>query len=125
MDELLAKIQFFLESPRQSDGGWAPVEKQDMIQLSDIIQALISAKWQPDADGDLPVEVGIVDRTRYEPQPGIAVRYFHKAQSDAERMDIIRQHMLNVRAASSRLDAVLRTVLLSGDTQCQSVTTDG
>jgi len=61
-------VDAFLTDRREGDhNGWAPVEKGDIGHLHEVIDALVTAKWGPDADGDRPVEWALVDRTRYWP----------------------------------------------------------
>ena len=107
-DSLTDIIQDFLLDPHCSDGGYATVETSDMVQLNDIICALVAQKWEADSDGDYPVDYILVDRTRYEPNHFIASPYLHKANTDADRMFYIRGCMLNVQIANGRLDTAIK-----------------
>lgn len=62
--ELADMINTFLKERRESDGGWAPVTEKDIDQLHEILGTLLTAKWGEDPDGDLPISVRVVDRTR-------------------------------------------------------------
>ena len=110
MTEINRMIQEFLKDTRHSDGGWAPVEPQDMEQLYAITQSLIVAKWGADADGDRPVEHALVDRTRYEGNHYFDLPYWHKAQSEQECMEILRTYVLNAQIANDRLAWALKTL---------------
>ena len=108
MTEINRMIQEFLKDTHHSDGGWAPVEPQDMEQLHSILQALIAAKWDADPDGDRPVEYTLVDRNRYEGNRFFDLPYWHKAQTEQERMNILKDHMLNAQIAIGGLDRTLK-----------------
>lgn len=69
---------FLAGGQTRSDGGFAPVTPKELEQLHDIIGALIAAKYEADPDGDLPVEVILTDRTRYERPFTSAIPYTHK-----------------------------------------------
>ena len=62
--ELTDQIDKFLNEKRQSNGGWAEVKDGDLSQLSGIIDELITAKFEEDPDGDLPVNYRLCDRNK-------------------------------------------------------------
>lgn len=49
------RIEAFLSTRRESDGGWAKITPDDVHLLSEIVHRLIEAKCEPDADGDYPL----------------------------------------------------------------------
>ena len=60
---LQSKIERFLAVRRKSSGGgWAEVNDGDMLALKNIIEELIKAKFQADADGDYPIQFALVNR---------------------------------------------------------------
>ena len=75
MDSNLKRmIAKFLAECRESDGGYAPVTESDMEQLEAIIAILVSTKFEPDPDGDFPVEWKLINRNthhgmHYRPVP--------------------------------------------------------
>lgn len=57
------RLDAFLSKRKRSiAGGWAPVEINEIIFLGDLIIDIVKAKYQMDADGDLPIEFTLVDR---------------------------------------------------------------
>lgn len=72
---LVERIEKFLAERRESEGGgWAQITPKDMLQLSGVIEALIEAKCEKDADGDMPIEFTLVNRregksSSYRPLP--------------------------------------------------------
>lgn len=72
--KLQAKLENFLATRSESEGGYAPVSSQDERNLHEILNALIAAKFEEDPDGDLPINFVLVNRTReqsfhYRPLP--------------------------------------------------------
>jgi hypothetical protein len=86
-NQLLEDIKTYLRDRSLSDGGrWPEVTGPDMDLLQKIIDELIELKYGQDSDGDLPVEVLLVNRTRwrlspYEPIP-------HESTLEAENPGI-------------------------------------
>ena len=77
--ELVALIEKFLaERTESEDSGYAKVTYEDMKHLSNIVYKVIEAKWGRDADGDLPVNYDLIDRTRYQRLWWTKVPYHHK-----------------------------------------------
>lgn len=75
-NSVTAMIHEFLRNGKvlSEHGDWAPVTKDDLRELSNIINALIRLKWEPTTDGDLPVEATLVardkhERMKYQPLP--------------------------------------------------------
>ena len=65
MTEIIQAIKQFLAEHRASDGGYAEVKAEDMRRLHELIALLLDEKFERDSDGDFPVDVTIIDRTRY------------------------------------------------------------
>ena len=109
MSKLQKMINDFLEERRISEyGGWAPVTKEDMNALRDILVELIELKWSADPDGDRPMNFVLVDRTRYGSFHFHPVPYEHKCKTDEEALLAIELHHLNLRIASEGLDRAMR-----------------
>jgi hypothetical protein len=63
-----ARVKAFLDDPqRKSTGGWAEVPEWDRDELSALIRDLVKFRYEPDPDGDRPMEWQLCDRTRQEP----------------------------------------------------------
>lgn len=58
---LQAKIETFLSTRRESDGGWAKITSDDVRLLDEIVYNLIEAKCEPDSDGDFPIRFYLVN----------------------------------------------------------------
>jgi hypothetical protein len=71
--QMITTIGKFLAEPRRSDGGYAEVTEQDVATLSELLDELLAAKFEPDPDGDMPIRVRITDLTRYQPLRYLAV----------------------------------------------------
>ena len=63
---LQKKLEAFLASPVESDSGYAPVSSKDEKDLMEIFYAIFHAKFEADCDGDLPVDVVLVNRNRHQ-----------------------------------------------------------
>src|SRR5688572_17674096 len=104
-DRIVKLIEGFLKDHRQSDGGgFAEVTEDDMLRLQIIIDRLIEAKFDPDADGDHPVEYTLVDRNKYERLPFIPVPYDHKPRTLEQEEAMFETVMLNLSIAMGRAD---------------------
>lgn len=65
--EIIEMIEDFLETKVPSkDGNFAPVSDDDIVTLSDILNALVEGKWEADADGDFPVNTYLINRNVYQ-----------------------------------------------------------
>jgi len=100
-------IDKFLAEKRVSDGGWAPVTEQDLRQLCSLMDRIIRMKWGKDPDGDLPIELEVVDRTRFQRMHYAPVPYEQDADGalGLERLGIV---LLNANIANRELDVTLR-----------------
>ena len=104
-EKLMEYIYGFLAEHRDSDGGWAPVTEQDLVQLDAIICLLIEAKWSPDTDGDRPISYRIVDRTREELPQALVLPLIRGAAGTEEAWDrYIDLAATNVSMAAQRLE---------------------
>ncbi len=64
---LNAKLDEFLAEYRTvNDSGWATLTDSDREQLQQFGNLLLQAKFDPDVDGDVPVEIMLNDRTQYQ-----------------------------------------------------------
>lgn len=48
-------IERFLQTPNKKEDGWPSISDDDMVEFSELVDALIEAKWGRDSEGDLPV----------------------------------------------------------------------
>ena len=108
--EVFDKVKFgklvgkFLEHRSESDGGWAPVGDNDIDDLRAIVDMLIQAKYEQDPDGDIPIDIKILDRTKYESSYYFPILYSHRDYDDEElQYRILEDLAFNASAASEAL----------------------
>jgi len=90
-------IDRFLEDRRESHrGGWAKVTPEDVTLLREIVHELIELKCELDADGDLPIEVNLVNRRTHERLHYSAVPYREQRKDDGSVEIIPFPDMLRV-----------------------------
>ena len=65
MSQLFELINNFITGRKVSQGGYAPVTKQEIHDINHIIEKLLELKYERDSDGALPITWAIVDRTKY------------------------------------------------------------
>ena len=85
---LLRHIDRFLAQRKESTGGYAPVEPEEVQALQDIIHRLIALKYEQDPDGDLPLEATVTDRTRYERPLHLPVPYAHRPTDGRSELEM-------------------------------------
>lgn len=107
---LAKSIDEFLTERRKSDGGYAPVTELDFNQLCTIIDRIVKMKWSKDPDGDLPIEVEVIDRTRFEPMHYAPVPYEHEVKNALEQGQRLSIVLMNSQIASRELDITLRNL---------------
>jgi hypothetical protein len=107
---LQAKIAAFLEkrTPAGDGGGWATVRPEEVEELHAIMAAIVALKYQGDADGDLPINWVLIDRTRFEPLHFAPVPYHHKATTAEEREEVFDATLFNLQIASDRVYTTLK-----------------
>jgi len=97
------KVEKFLQERRESDGGYAPVTIQDHTGLCEILELLVEMKWGPDPDGDFPVEVKITNRHAQERLQFQPLPYWHKAETELQKRQILQDAMYNLAMATTQL----------------------
>jgi len=64
--EVNSRLKEFCNKPiNKSDDGYAPVTTDDLIEFLHIIDLMTEIRFQRDPDGDLPVSVDILDKTKF------------------------------------------------------------
>jgi hypothetical protein len=107
--DLHDKLDDFLEQRRLSSGGWAEITSQDVVDLKHLISDVIEAKCEADPDGDRPINVIVVDRTRFEPMHFFPVEY-DDDKTKEEKQEILNRHLANLSIAMSRVDNAMRVL---------------
>lgn len=108
-ENLLAKIETYLAERKESNGGgWAPVETNEVDVLEDIVHDLILLKYGKDADGDLPVRVKLIDRTRYDPDHFFAIPSTTRFKTSDEYIDALDLAAGNAKMAMDKVDILVR-----------------
>ena len=97
-------INRFLEEKRKSDHGeYAEVTLEDIQNFQRVIDLLMAAKWDEDADGDYPIEVHLVNRHTHQHSHYINVPYLHKCKTQADFDGYIRCVMANASLAGEEV----------------------
>lgn len=78
-------IDQFLKERKKSDGGWAPVDNNELVALTKIFEKLIGAKYQKDPDGDLPIQGLFIDLTTCETMHFKPMPHTHAKQGEDEQ----------------------------------------
>lgn len=116
-------IEAFLKERSKSDGGFAPVGEKDTEQLSNIMHALLEAKYQKDPDGDLPINLYVIDRTVYEPMHYFPLPYSHKAKDMDDLFHILNLASGNAQMAADRVDQIVKTIQITRRQQALALRT--
>ena len=102
--ELHDMLEKFLSTQSKSDGGWAAVSYEDMENLYDIFHKIIEMKYEVDADGDVPVQVKLVDRTKFQKLPYLPLPLMGGYPKSAEEFqDALRYASSNLSMAQHDL----------------------
>lgn len=110
-DKLVKKIESFISTRSQSNGGYAPVSNKDLQDLSSILHSLIEAKYEEDPDGDLPISYQLTDRTKYQTSPFSPMPHIHRLGDDANALrSALRSAQTNVNIARDNFDQVMRAI---------------
>jgi hypothetical protein len=102
-------IDKFLAERRVSDGGYAPATEDDINLLYQVVDSLLLEKWQEDLDGDLPVDIKIVNRHTHERMYYRPVPYLHKCKTQRDFLDHINTVMGNLSSAAERARSIANT----------------
>ena len=109
--KLQNKIDKFLKEKRKcTDGGFAEVDQEDLVQLGEIISMLISKKFEADCDGDYPINYKLINRHLYENSYFLNIPYKHK---DPEGH--IKAITTNLSINSKRLDSFFNVAKIKVD----------
>lgn len=114
MGTVINKVMAYLapNERRDSSGGdYASVKEGDVHALWDIIREILYVKFEEDCDGDIPIEVDIVNRNECYSKHYEAVPYSHKAETEDDRMRILRIVQLNASIANRDLDKYVSEII--------------
>jgi hypothetical protein len=115
--KLIERIADFINDKRKSErGGWAEVREKDMTELDEILDGIISSKWEQDADGDLPINCKLIDRTKFEPDHFFVLPYLdhnsYREKSWPEQQKAMLEYIdlagANIDIAAKRLEIALK-----------------
>lgn len=111
-------ISDFLLERRESVGGYAKIKDEDVNALYDIVHLLIELKCEPDADGDFPIEVSLINRLKgwmpyYSPIPYDGWQISNREEMTKEKATKIREEIMevvvaNLKTSVDRLDVQLK-----------------
>ncbi len=98
LDKFLENYQFSV------NGDWAPFTENDESVLYKLLEAIATAKFEPDCDGDLPINWHIINRTQYEGLRYANLPYIYKSPTLETIAQYIMNAHTNVRISNARLD---------------------
>jgi len=99
--------RFVSERRTSSGGGWANVEESDFEQLRGIIEKLVKAKCESDADGDYPIECILTNRRTHESSHFFQMPYSHNVNHPDELECGLSAACANISIAHSQLDRIM------------------
>lgn len=110
---LQTRIEKFLAVKSESSpgGGWAPVTNREMNQLYAILMDIVAAKYERDADGDLPIEATLVNRCETYGLHYAPLEYLHcgdEAPSLKEINEVLRTARMNLGMAQDDVESTLK-----------------
>jgi hypothetical protein len=109
-EEIFERLRKFFEVKKESTGGWAPVENDEVATLADIFNDIIHNKYEMDPDGDVPINFRLIDRTKYEPMHYYPLRYSHHAKTLEELVDIAEEAEYNLSIAFDKVKNSFRSI---------------
>lgn len=65
-DDFLRKLSRFLEERKDGKGSWAPVTREEVTEMYNLLYEMLGLKYAEDCDGDLPIQIKIIDRTKFQ-----------------------------------------------------------
>lgn len=74
----------------------------------DKLYKLAEQEFERDCDGDLPIQIQVIDRTRFMPDHYFRIPYTHKAETSKELVEIGGYLMDNVKSAIEALQQFYR-----------------
>jgi hypothetical protein len=84
------------------------LDQKKVADFWDRLYKLAEKEFEKDCDGDLPIQIFVLDRTRCEPDHYQPIPYAHKAASMEELNKISEAMMHNVKWAIDSLQSFLR-----------------
>ncbi len=107
------RIEKFISVKSESSpgGGWAPVTNKEINQLYVILMDIVAAKYEKDADGDLPIEATLVNRCETHGMHYWPLEYLYcgeEAPSLKEINDVLRTARMNLSMAQDDVEGTLK-----------------
>ncbi len=65
-EQSVERLREFVSARSESTGGWAPVGKDDLNTIGEILNDLLHLKYEMDPDGDISVDFRLRDKTKTE-----------------------------------------------------------
>ena len=92
------------DTPPWTDKQNGPYLDRDKIdKLYERFSRLANEEFGLDSDGDLPLDISLIDRTRYERLFFRPIPYDHKIVTDAEHDSVLNALMCNLGIASEQI----------------------
>lgn len=89
------------------DGSWPKgISKEKIALLWLELESLIEKYFDADSDGDLPIDLHMVDRTKYQRLHYTPIPYDHKNENDLDR--VVELSLLNLNIAQEDFNRAIR-----------------
>jgi len=98
------RIDKLLKKKIKSHGTWGKVTMEDLEEMCEIFCGIIELKYQPDADGEYPVDFMINDRTTCEPLQFSPLPYPPKYEGGEPGPEDMLRDMVRFDMAQSNLE---------------------
>lgn len=92
--------------PVINDGDYL-IDEKKLYSFLEKVRVMADQEFGIDVDGDSLVEVQVVDRTRYEYNGYFNIAYDHKAKTDKDRDNILKDLLSNLQHSSSRVSQMI------------------
>ncbi len=109
-EQLLKHLELFLQTPRATEtGDWPIIYPGEVRKLQEIVEEIIELKFGRDDGMDLPIDVDLLDRTRFDCHAGrIPLKYTYKAETPEDLDDIIESATCNAMSSMEKLSAAIK-----------------
>lgn len=106
-------VRAFLDAPMRESkrGRFAEVPEGNVGALDTLIRALVKYRYEPDPDGDRPVQWQLSDWTREEPHHFASLpRFADDGSNTEERLDVALMNLAMANATVQRVHDVRRAL---------------
>jgi len=84
------------------------LDRNKLSVFYDKVRAMAVEMFGEDSDGDIPLDINVVDRTRYSRLHFLPIPYDDKVKGPSELAELIRRLLINLKVASDEVDRFFR-----------------